>query len=114
MNGLRIFVKPDSRSGENSVFYSQRSHGPIYRWHYEEFLDRWHVVRVHALASSSKELCAARSEPWRTGMPTGCAQFLDRWHVVRVHALASSSKELCAARWHSVPPGLRAQLSEHY
>ena len=76
MNGLRIFIKPDSRGGENSVFYSQRSHGPIYRWHYEELLNRWHVVRVHALASSAKELCAAR--------------------------------------WHSVPPGLKAQLSEHY
>ena len=76
MNGLRIYVKLDSRVGENSVFYSQRSHGPIYRWQYEELLDRWHGVRVHALASSSKELCAAR--------------------------------------WHSVPPGLKAQLNEHY
>ena len=76
MNGLRIYIKPDSRSGENNVFYSQRSHGPIYRWHYEELLDRWHVARVDALASTSKELCAAR--------------------------------------WHSVPPGLKARLSEHY
>ena len=77
MNGLRIFINPDTRGqGKDSVFYSQRSNGPIYRWHYEEFLDRWHVVRVHALASSSKELCAAR--------------------------------------WDSVPPGLKAQLSEHY
>jgi hypothetical protein len=77
MTGLRIFITPDtSGQGKNRVFYSQRSHGPIYRWHYEEHLDRWHVVRVDALASSSKALCAAR--------------------------------------WHSVPPGLKAQLSEHY
>jgi hypothetical protein len=76
MNGLRIFIKPDSRGGENSVFYSQRSHGPIYRWHYEELLGRWHVVRVDAFVSAAKELCSAR--------------------------------------WHSVPPGLKAQLSEHY
>ena len=76
MNGLRIFIKPDSRGGGNSVFYSQRSHGPIYRWHYEELLERLHLVRVDALASFSKELCAAR--------------------------------------WDSVPPGLKAQLSEHY
>lgn len=76
MNGLRIFIKPDSRGGESSVFYSQRSHGPIYRWHYEELLGRWHVVRVDTFVSSSKELCAAR--------------------------------------WHSVPPELKAQLSEHY
>ena len=77
MNGLRIFINPDSGGGgTNSVFYSQRSHGPIYRWHYEEHLNRWHVARVDALASSAKELCAAR--------------------------------------WHSVPPGLKARLSEHY
>jgi hypothetical protein len=77
MTGLHIFINPDGGGqGKNSVFYSQRSHGPIYRWHYEELLDRWHVVRVHASASSSKELCAAR--------------------------------------WHSVPQGLKAQLSEHY
>ena len=77
MNGLRIYINPDAIDhGKNGVFYSQRSHGPIYRWHYEEHLNRWHVARVDALASSSKELCAAR--------------------------------------WHSVPPGLKAQLSEHY
>jgi len=77
MTGLRIFITPDTRGqGKNNVFYSQRSNGPIYRWHYEEHLERWCVVRVDALASSSKELCAAR--------------------------------------WHSVPQGLKAQLSEHY
>jgi hypothetical protein len=77
MTGLRIFINPDTRGqGKDSVFYTQRSHGPIYRWHYE-----------------------AR---------------LDRWRVVRVEALVSTSRELCAARWHSVPPGLKAQLNEHY
>jgi hypothetical protein len=77
MNGLRMFIRPDNKdSVGNNVFYSQRSHGPIYRWHYEEQLDRWQVVRLDALASSSRELCGAR--------------------------------------WHSVPPALKAQLSEHY
>lgn len=61
MTGLRIFINSDTRAqGKESVFYSQRSHGPIYRWHYEEHVDRWRVVRVDALASSSQELCAAR------------------------------------------------------
>ena len=61
MTGLRIFINPDTRGqGKHSVFYSQRSHGPIYRWDYEEYLDRWHVVRLDAVASSSRELCAAR------------------------------------------------------
>jgi len=77
MNGLRMFVRPDTRGQvENNVFYSQRSHGPIYRWHYEEQLQRWHVARMDSV-------------DW-------CAQ------------------ELCSARWHSVPQGLKAQLSEHY
>lgn len=77
MNGLRMFIRPDNKdSVGNSVFYSQRSNGPMYRWHYEEHLGRWHVVRVDTLASSPGELCAAR--------------------------------------WHSVPRGLKAQLSEHY
>jgi glucosamine--fructose-6-phosphate aminotransferase (isomerizing) len=44
MTGLRIFINPDTRGqGKDSVFYTQRSHGPIYRWHYEAHLDRWRV-----------------------------------------------------------------------
>ena len=57
MNGLRIFIRPDKGPVELNVFYSQRSHGPMYRWHYEEQLARWHVARVDASHWSSHELC---------------------------------------------------------
>lgn len=60
MNGLRMFIRPDKVSVEDNVFYSQRSHGPVYRWHYETHLARWHVARVDASNWSSNELCAAR------------------------------------------------------
>lgn len=64
MNGLRMFIRPDSKdSVENNVFYSQRSHGPIYRWHYEKHCAKWHVARVDASHLSSHELCTA---PWQT------------------------------------------------
>jgi hypothetical protein len=57
MNGLRMFIRPDKASVENKVFYSQRSHGPIYRWHYEKHLAKWHVARVDASHWSSQEFC---------------------------------------------------------
>ena len=61
MNGLRMFIRPDHRGPvETNVFYSQRSHGPIYRWHYEETSDRWNAARVDASDWSSHELCTAR------------------------------------------------------
>ena len=63
MNGLRMFIRPNTGPVENNVFYSQRSHGPIYRWHYENHLAKWNVVRVDASAWSSHELCAA---PWQS------------------------------------------------
>jgi len=58
MNGLHIFIRPDKGSSEDNVFYSQRSHGPMYRWHYE--LARWHVARVNVSDWGSNELCIAR------------------------------------------------------
>jgi hypothetical protein len=64
MIGLRMFVRPDnSGQVENNVFYSQRSHGPIYRWHYEQHLQRWHVARVHEFGGTVQELCATQ---WRS------------------------------------------------
>jgi hypothetical protein len=60
MNGLRIFIRPHKAPIEPNVFYSQRSHGPIYRWHYEEHLARWHGARVNVSHWSSNELCIAR------------------------------------------------------
>ena len=63
MHGLRIFIRPDKGAIENNVFYSQRSRGPVYRWHYEKHLARWHVARVDASVWSSQEFCAAK---WRS------------------------------------------------
>ena len=57
MHGLRMFIRPDKGPVENNVFYSQRSHGPVYRWHYEKHLDKWHVARVDASRWSSHEFC---------------------------------------------------------
>ena len=64
MNGLRIFIRPDNKdSVDNNIFYSQRSHGPIYRWRYEKHLAKWHAARVDASDWSSHELC---STPWQS------------------------------------------------
>ena len=60
MNGLRIFIRPAKGAIENNIFYSQRSHGPMYRWHYEEQCARWSAARVDACDFSSHELCSAR------------------------------------------------------
>ena len=57
MHGLRMFIRPDKGPLENNVFYSQRSHGPIYRWHYEKHLARWHVARVDTSRWISHEFC---------------------------------------------------------
>lgn len=64
MNGLRMFIRPGHKdAGDYKVFYSQRSHGPIYRWHYEKHLARWQVARVNASDWSSQELCIT---PWHS------------------------------------------------
>jgi hypothetical protein len=63
MNGLRIFIRTDKDGIEDNIFYSQRSHGPVYRWHYEKHLARWHVARVDASHWTSQELCTA---PWQS------------------------------------------------
>jgi len=64
MNGLRMFIRPENKnSGENTVFYSQRSHGPIYRWHYENHVAGWQVARVDTSDWSSHELCIT---PWQS------------------------------------------------
>ena len=59
MHGLRMFIRPDQGRVENNVFYSQRSCGPLYRWHYEKHLAKWHVSRVDASHWSSHEFCIA-------------------------------------------------------
>ena len=59
MHGLRMFIRPDDGPVENRVFYSQRNRGPIYRWHYEKLLAKWHVARVDASRWSSHEFSSA-------------------------------------------------------
>ena len=58
MSGLRVYINSPSttESSEtgievddtpvNSVFYSRRGDGPIYRWLYEEKLKNWRVSRM--------------------------------------------------------------------
>jgi hypothetical protein len=78
MIGLRIFIRPDTTGQvEGTVFYSQRSHGPIYRWHYEEHLERWYVARVHEFDSSAQEVCSAH---WRS-LPQGLKTQLSEHYV---------------------------------
>ncbi len=95
MNGLRIFIKPGSRGGENSIFYSQRSHGPIYCWHYEEHLDRWHVVRVDALTSFLKELCAARWNSVPLGLKAQLSEHYTQYLSVLVQRYKYELRERC-------------------
>ena len=48
MNGLRVYIKPNSsvpREGQE-VFYSRRGNGPFYRWLYETNAAQWRVSRV--------------------------------------------------------------------
>ena len=75
MNGLRMFIRPDKGPVENNVFYSQRNHGPIYRWHYEKTLAKWHVARVHGF-DGSHELCTAR---WQSVPPELKAQLNEHY-----------------------------------
>jgi len=61
MNGLRVYIKNESRglaSGEN-VFYSRRGDGPIYCWHYEAAMSYWRVSRMHSSDIAARELCVA-------------------------------------------------------
>jgi hypothetical protein len=60
MNGLRIFTRPDEVPIEDHVFYSQRNHGPVYRWYYQKHLARWRVARVDASHWGSHEMSPAR------------------------------------------------------
>ena len=56
MHGLRMFIRPDKVPVDNIVFYSQRGRGPMYRWHYEKHLAKWHVMRLDVSRWSSNEL----------------------------------------------------------
>lgn len=59
-----MFIRPENRdSVENDVFYSQRNHGPIYRWRYEKHLAKWLAARVHDSNWNSHELSTT---PWQS------------------------------------------------
>ena len=61
MNGLRLFtdLKAKVASSADSNFYSRRSGGPCYRWHYEEVRSLWQWSRMRALELEKRELVAA-------------------------------------------------------
>ena len=64
MNGLRMFIRPAKKGQvDQDTFYSQRGHGPVYRWRYEEQLARWQVVRLDSSQWNSHELCTT---PWQS------------------------------------------------
>ena len=58
-----MFVWRGKGSVETNIFYSQRDHGPVYRWHYERQVARWHVARVDPSRWSSHELSTT---PWQS------------------------------------------------
>ena len=61
MNGLRVYIKSESRglaSGEN-VFYSRRGDGPIYCWRFEAAISYWRVARMHSADIAARELSVA-------------------------------------------------------
>ena len=57
LSGLRVYITSPAASitnaaepkaaGVDQVFYSRRGNGPIYRWLYEEKLDRWRPLRMN-------------------------------------------------------------------
>jgi hypothetical protein len=71
MSGLRVFVNSpnESETGRigievanakvDSVFYSRRGNGPIYRWLYEEKLAHWRPSRMNSSDFDSHKLSNA-------------------------------------------------------
>ena len=68
MNGLRVYINAGGAGlkGGAEVFYSRRSGGPYYRWDYQEQLEQWRVVRMHAADFRTEELCVFN---WKTVPP---------------------------------------------
>ena len=61
MNGLRVYFNMVDTNTllEQRVFYSRRTNGPYYRWHYEKELGQWRGSRVHLSDSALREFCVA-------------------------------------------------------
>jgi hypothetical protein len=56
--GLRVFTRAGDVVKDN-IFYTQRTHGPLYRWWYDNELEHWRVVRVHVEDLRLQDLCVA-------------------------------------------------------
>jgi hypothetical protein len=58
MNGLRVYKDLNASVAVSSDlnFYSRRSGGPYYRWHYEKLCSRWLWSRMHALELDERAL----------------------------------------------------------
>ncbi|SRR5713226_2101704 len=65
VNGLRIYIDrtESETTGGDPTFYSRRSDGPYYRWHYEQKLEQWCVARMHLSDFSPNELSMSN---WKT------------------------------------------------
>lgn len=83
MSGLRVYVNSastDLASGigidapeikVDTVFYSRRGNGPIYRWLYEKNRAHWRALRVNPMDFNSRTLSMAS---WKTVPETLQAQ----------------------------------------
>lgn len=60
MNGIRMFVTVSNALPANNVFYSQRSHGPLYCWRYETKGEFWRVARVNPGDCSKENMSLTR------------------------------------------------------
>ena len=67
MNGLKVYMKVGGQETNSSgeVFYSRRGNGPIYRWRYEQKIEKWFSMRLHTdeVASSQLRLAAWKTVP---------------------------------------------------
>jgi hypothetical protein len=75
MSGLRIYINTpamsqtsdvdtgDDKTVVDTVFYSRRGNGPIYRWLYEEQRSHWRALRMNTSEFDSHKLSNAS---WKT------------------------------------------------
>ena len=43
---LQVYINTEDTAAP-AIFYSRRSKGPFYRWHYDEAKRQWYSTRVH-------------------------------------------------------------------
>ncbi|HEY7785952.1 MAG TPA: hypothetical protein VIB00_14565 [Pyrinomonadaceae bacterium] len=60
MNGLRVYVNEGiTEPSGPTIFYSRRSNGPYYVWHYEATLGQWRFSRMPRTDVAPKPLSLA-------------------------------------------------------